>query len=161
MRHLVNHISFSYRVDSVRIWPRPFKKSDGSVVKQLWFLGLNMNGPVSQELVEEPVFPFLDRGQDDAARMSRVSPKASSFKVDFEFLSPNQLGKFLPKNIIFGFSDPPGYRSPLNHGRVAGCPSKKPPFEANNNNYQVKAVERKFPKFKETHGVLVWPGSSS
>ena len=160
LRPLVNHISFNYRVNSVRIWPRPYKKLEGSEVNQLWLLGVNMNGP--WDIIKEPVFTFLDRCQDDAARMSQVSPQASSFEVTYNFVSPKQLRKFLPLNIINGFSDPCGYRSLRTHGRLPESPSKQPPIE-NNNNYQVKDFEKKYPdfKFKESPGALVWPGTSS
>ena len=157
LRPLVNHISFNYQVNSVRIWPRAYKKFHSTVVKQLWFLGLNIYGPASMEVIKEPVFTFLDRCQDEASKMWLVNPLASSFKVTFEFLSPRQLNKFLPKSFISGFTDPCGYRSHLNPGRVAGYQTDQALPENNNNNPQLKTLERKFPETNDSPGVLVWP----
>ena len=151
LRPLVNHISFSYMVNTVRLWPRPYKKSHGYTVKQLWFLGLDLNGPASVEIIQEPVLTFLDRCQDDAARMFLISPKASSFKANFEFLTQKQVGKVLPKSIINGFC---GYQSSLDHGRLHGFRTIQPPIENNNNLHHGKTTE-----FDKSSGALVWPGS--
>ena len=155
LRPLVKHIGFSYGVNSVRIWPRAFQQSEGSQFKQLWFLGINMNGssPVSMALIQEPVHNFLQRCEDDAANMIGLS-----FNVSCEFLSPKQLAKFLPKNVINGFSDPYGYWSHLLSDRTPGPRSNQPLVDKNKNK---ETLERKYPEFADCSGVLVWPGSSS
>ena len=142
LRPLVNHLSFNYGVQSVRIWPRPYKKYEGTVMRQMWFLGVNINSPTSMELSQGTVSKFRDLCLKDAAKMFPISQKANSFQVNCEFLSPKQLGKFLPKTFIFGFSNPFGY---LNSGRVPG------PYK---NYHNIKNL------LKVSSDVLFWPGSS-
>ena len=158
LRKLVNRIGFSYGVHSVRIWPRAFQQSQGLFVKQLWFLGVNMSGPApaSIALIQEPVFNFLERCEEDAAKM--ISPLASSFKVSWEFLSPEKLSKFLPKNVINGFTDPSGYWSYHLSDRTPRPPTNN---KKKDNHCQVKTEERKYSEFSDFNGVLVWPDSSS
>ena len=173
LRQLVNHIGFSYGVQSVRIWPRPFKQSEVSncgslMVKQLWFLGLNMTSPgpasLALSLIQEPLANFRERCEDDAARMTSCSPQeASSFRLErCELLSLKQLRKFLPKNFIDGFSDPYGYWSNLRNERTPEPLATPPPAvtninKKNNKPPQGNTVERKHPEF----GVLLWPRTST
>ena len=113
LRHLVSHMMYNHRVETVRIWPQPFMEEGGGSYRQMWIMGVRMNVPVSPKFFQEPVFNFRDLCLADAVRMSLVSAHSFTFQVAGDFLSPGQLRARLARHVMEAVSRPLGHRQPV------------------------------------------------
>ena len=95
LRQLNNHIANCSKVASVRVWPLPFSRREGSMFRQLWFFGLKMMVGQSPESVQEPLHVFTDICFGAAQKLN--STFASTFSVYWQHVPKSQLDRFLTK----------------------------------------------------------------
>jgi len=93
LRQLNIHISNCTKVSSARVWPQPFIRREGSVIRQMWFFGVKMMVGHSPETIQEPLHVFIDLNMATAYKLS--SPYASTFSLVWQHVPRSQLRKFV------------------------------------------------------------------
>merc|ERR1719508_190019 len=93
LRTLNIRIGSCSRVSSVRVWPLPFARRDGTILRQMWFYGIRMMVGQSPESIQDPLHIFTDLCMTTVEELS--SPYASTFSMEWQHVPRSQLSRFL------------------------------------------------------------------
>jgi len=112
LRKLNIQIENCSKVSSVRVWPQPFFKKEGSTISQMWFFGVKMMVGQPPQTIQEPMHLFTDLVMSNVQKL--ISPYASTFNVMWQHVPRTQLSRFLTSQQL-------GYEKPekLSYAAVA------------------------------------------